>query len=36
MRIGEAFTRGTQKATKTNRDRTLDLTPRLQAMLINR
>jgi integrase len=34
--IGESRTRGIQKTTKTNRDRTLDLTPRLQAMLQRR
>jgi len=34
--IGESFVRGDRKATKTNRDRTITLTPRLQKMIVER
>ncbi len=34
--IGESLTRGVRKATKTNRDRTVTLTPKLQQMLLAR
>jgi integrase len=34
--IGESFVRGDRKATKTNRDRTIALTPRLQKMILER
>jgi integrase len=34
--IGEQITRGNRKATKTNRARTITLTPKLQAMLLSR
>ena len=32
--IGESYSRGTQKATKTNRDRTFELSSRMQQMLL--
>ena len=34
--IGESLSRGVRKATKTNRDRTISLTPHLQKLLLNR
>lgn len=34
--IGESLSRGVRKSTKTNRARTITLTPRLQAMLLSR
>jgi len=34
--IGESLSRGIRKSTKTNRSRTITLTPRLQAMLLGR
>lgn len=34
--IGESLSRGIRKSTKTNRDRTINLTPKLQQMLIAR
>ena len=34
--IGESLSRGVRKATKTNKDRTITLTPHLQELLLNR
>jgi integrase len=34
--VGESWSRGRQKATKTNRDRTFELSPRIQQMLLAR